>query len=49
MSRDTTKFTLFYFCGLHAKPHGVWSLRKHYNTRLYPSLGHINFEIHRIP
>ena len=42
---DTTQFPSLEFCGTHAKPHGVQGLRKHYNMRLNPKLGHGTCEI----
>ena len=49
MSCVSTQFQEFSFYGLHAKPHVVIRMRKHYHLRLDPKLGHGKYSIRRIP
>ena len=46
---DTNQLPTLPFCGSHTKPHGERGLSKHYHLRLDPNLGHVIYEIFRIP
>ena len=46
---STNHFTELNFLGPHNKPHGLRGLGNHYNMHFDPKIGHVTYEICRIP